>query len=126
SLGAVETAAAAAASAQPGWARRSLAERIAHLDTLKQAITARASELADAIVLETGKIRSEARQEVQTLINRFDLARGAIDADLREGAVAAGEVLRFHPLGVVGVIGPFDYPLHVVHAHVVPALLPGN
>ena len=30
------------------------------------------------------------------------------------------------PLGVVGVIGPFNFPLHLCHAHVVPALLAGN
>ena len=34
------------------------------------------TQLADAIVLETGKLRSEAKTEVQTLLNRFDLVRG--------------------------------------------------
>jgi RHH-type proline utilization regulon transcriptional repressor/proline dehydrogenase/delta 1-pyrroline-5-carboxylate dehydrogenase len=125
-VAAVEAAAQAASAAQPAWAALSFAARVAHLDHLKHAIAARATELADAIVLETGKIRSEARLEVQTLLNRFDLARGAIEADLKEGPVAPGEALRFHPLGVVGVIGPFNYPLHLCHAHVVPALLLGN
>jgi RHH-type transcriptional regulator, proline utilization regulon repressor / proline dehydrogenase / delta 1-pyrroline-5-carboxylate dehydrogenase len=123
---AVATAAAAAAAAQPAWAKLSFADRVHKLDALKQAIAARANDLADAIVLETGKIRSEAKLEVQTLLNRFDLARGAIEVDLKEGAVAPGETLRFHALGVVGVIGPFNYPLHLCHAHVVPALLLGN
>ncbi|MEZ4368165.1 MAG: aldehyde dehydrogenase family protein [Kofleriaceae bacterium] len=72
--------------------------------------------------------RSEAKVEIQTLLNRFDLARGAIAADLRPGPVAGatGEALRYQALGVVGVIGPFNFPLHLCHAHVVPALLAGN
>ena len=40
--------------------------------------------------------------------------------------VAPGESLRYQPLGVVGVIGPFNFPLHLCHAHVVPSLLAGN
>ena len=125
-VGAVEEAAKAAATAQPAWAQLSLAERIAHLDRFKAELAARAAQLADAIVLETGKIRGEAKQEVQTLLNRFDLVRAAMAGDLKAGAVAPGEYLRYQPLGVVGVIGPFNFPLHLCHAHVVPALLAGN
>src|SRR6185436_692621 len=75
---------------------------------------------------ETGKIRSEAKLEIQTLLNRFDLVKTAMAADLKPGQVAPGETLRYAPLGVVGVIGPFNFPLHLCHAHVVPALLLGN
>ncbi|NVB79474.1 MAG: aldehyde dehydrogenase family protein, partial [Kofleriaceae bacterium] len=125
-VGAVGEAAKAAAAAQPAWAALSLAERNAHLDRFKAEIAARADQLADAIVLETGKLRSEAKQEIQTLLNRFDLVRGAMAGDLKAGAVAPGEYLRYQPLGVVGVIGPFNFPLHLCHAHVVPALLAGN
>lgn len=125
-VSAVADAAAAAAAAQPAWARLTEAERWAHLQRFKAELAARAEQLADAIVIETGKIRSEARLEIQTLLNRFDLVKGAMAADLKPGAVAPGEVLRYAPLGVVGVIGPFNYPLHLCHAHVVPALLAGN
>lgn len=125
---AVGDAVDAAAAAQPAWARRTLADRAAVLGRWKDAIAARAKDLADAIVLETGKIRSEAQLEVQTVLGRFDVARGLLAADLREGAVAGSphEQLRFHPLGVVAVIGPYNYPVHLCHAHVVPALLAGN
>lgn len=124
--GAVNDAAAAAAAAQPAWAALSHAERVAHLDRFKAELAARAEQLADAIVLETGKIRSEAKTEVQTLVNRFDLVKNAMAADLKAGVVAPGETLRYQPLGVVGVIGPFNFPLHLCHAHVIPALLAGN
>jgi RHH-type proline utilization regulon transcriptional repressor/proline dehydrogenase/delta 1-pyrroline-5-carboxylate dehydrogenase len=119
-------AAEAAAAAQPAWAALTAAQRLAHLARFTQEIGARAQALADAIVLETGKIRGEARAEVQTLVNRLELVKAAMAADLRPGQVAPGEHLRFQPLGVVGVIGPFNFPLHLCHAHVVPALYAGN
>ncbi len=125
-VGAVADAAAAAHTAQQGWARLSAAERWAALDKFKAAIAASADALADAIVIETGKIRSEAKLEVQTLLNRFELVRAAMAADLKPGQVAPGEHLRYQALGVVGVIGPFNYPLHLCHAHVIPALAAGN
>lgn len=125
---AVPVACEAAAAAAPAWARLTMAERAAHLARWKDAIAARAKDLADAIVLETGKIRSEAQQEIQTVLGRFEVARQLASADLREGAIAgsAHEQLRFHPLGVVAVIGPYNYPIHLCHAHVVVALLTGN
>jgi acyl-CoA reductase-like NAD-dependent aldehyde dehydrogenase/4-aminobutyrate aminotransferase-like enzyme/GNAT superfamily N-acetyltransferase len=123
---AVNDAAAAAATAQPAWAALTAAERATHLERFKAEIASRADLLADAIVLETGKLRSEAKTEIQTLLNRFDLVKNAMTADLKAGVVAPGETLRYQPLGVVGVIGPFNFPLHLCHAHVIPALLAGN
>jgi len=123
---AATAAVAAAAAAQPAWAAQAPAQRLAHLARFTQEIGARAQALADAIVLETGKIRSEARAEVQTLVNRLELVKAAMAGDLKPGQVAPGEHLRYQPLGVVGVIGPFNFPLHLCHAHVVPALLAGN
>lgn len=125
-VSAVAEATAAAGAAQPGWARLTQAARAAHLEAFKQQLAARADQLADAIVIETGKLRTEAKLEVQTLLNRFDLVKTAMAADLKPGQVAPGEHLRYAALGVVGVIGPFNYPIHLCHAHVVPALLAGN
>ncbi len=128
SVDAVAAAAEAATAAQPAWSRLSLGERAAGLGRWKDAIAARAGELADAIVLETGKLRSEAQQEIQTVLARFDVARQLASSDLREGPIAGSphEQLRYHPLGVVAVIGPYNYPIHLCHAHVVVALLTGN
>jgi acyl-CoA reductase-like NAD-dependent aldehyde dehydrogenase/4-aminobutyrate aminotransferase-like enzyme/ribosomal protein S18 acetylase RimI-like enzyme len=126
SASAAAAAAAAAEAAQPAWRALAAADRLAHVARLTQELAARAQPLADAIVLETGKLRAEARAEIQTVVNRLELVKTAMAADLRPGAVAPGEQLRFQPLGVVAVIGPFNFPLHLCHAHVVPALLAGN
>ncbi|MBL4633725.1 MAG: aldehyde dehydrogenase family protein, partial [Kofleriaceae bacterium] len=124
----VALAAEAAAEASFAWVQRSREERFSMLLSLRESIRSRAKELADAIVLETGKLRSEAAVEVNALINRFDLVKASVDKDLVEGAVPGfpAEQMRYHALGVVGVIGPFNFPLHLCHAHLVPALLMGN
>lgn len=124
----VELAAEAAEQASGAWVLRSREERFALLVSLRDSIRKHAKELADAIVLETGKLRSEAAVEVNALINRFDLVKASVDKDLVEGAVPGfpAEQMRYHALGVVGVIGPFNFPLHLCHAHLVPALLMGN
>ncbi|MEZ4359975.1 MAG: aldehyde dehydrogenase family protein [Kofleriaceae bacterium] len=125
-LASAQEAAEAAAAAQPAWAALTRAARWEYLQRWKAQLAAAADGLAEAITLETGKLRSEAKVEVQTLLNRFDLVSSAMTADLKEGQVAPGEQLRYQALGVVGVIGPFNFPLHLCHAHVVPALLAGN
>jgi RHH-type proline utilization regulon transcriptional repressor/proline dehydrogenase/delta 1-pyrroline-5-carboxylate dehydrogenase len=124
----VSEAVAAAKAAQPAWSRLSLDERWQHLVRFRAAIETKKEYLADAIVQEIGKIRSEARVEIQTLIGRFDLVLGAVKNDLKDGQLPGfpNEALRWHPHGVVAVIGPFNFPLHLCHAHVIPALLLGN
>jgi acyl-CoA reductase-like NAD-dependent aldehyde dehydrogenase/4-aminobutyrate aminotransferase-like enzyme/GNAT superfamily N-acetyltransferase len=124
----VGEACSAADQAFPAWHRLSMAERWAHLERFRQALVERAGPLADAIVAETGKIRAEAQAEAAGLAARFALVREQAERDLAAGRVpgTAGEELRYHPLGVVGVVGPFNFPLHLCHVHVVPALLLGN
>ncbi len=123
-----DLAADAADAAASEWMAIGQRERLAHLGRFREAIAGRAEGIADAIVLETGKLRSEARGEVSALLGRFDLVHHIAGRDLAEGPVDGNwaEQLRYHPLGVVGIIGPFNYPLHLCHAHAVPALLLGN
>lgn len=118
----------AAKDAQVAWSRLSFDARLAALHRFREVIRARKETLADAIVREIGKIRAEARTEIDSLLGRFDLVAAQIRADLRDGPLPGfpNEALRWHPHGVVGVIGPFNFPLHLCHAHVVPALLLGN
>ncbi len=118
----------AASEAARAWAARSDDERWEVMCRFRETIAASADSIAEAIVLETGKLRTEARGEVSALVNRFELVRSLIADDLRSGPLPGRpfEQLRHHPLGVVGVVGPFNYPAHLCHAYVVPALLTGN
>lgn len=124
----VRLACEAAAQAAPGWSSLGMDGRLAVLARFREAIAKRADALAEAISLEMGKVRSEARTEIDSLLGRFALAEASIRGDLREGPIPGfpQEQLRYHAHGVVGVIGPFNFPLHLCHAHVIPALILGN
>lgn len=121
-------AAAAAAAAFPAWSALSLDQRWEALGGFRAALAERREAIAEAITLETGKIVGEAKAEAASLLARFDAALAALKAHYRDGPVvpAEGESLVYRPLGVVGVIGPANYPAHLVHAYALPALLAGN
>ena len=123
-VAAVTAATAAAAAAQPAWARLTTGERADILDRFKAQLSARGDGLAEAIVLETGKLRGES--EIETLVHRFDLSRAAVATDLAAGQGAPGDHLRYQPLGVIDVIGPLNVPITLCHAAVIPVLLAGN
>jgi len=124
----IDAACEAAAAAAPAWGRRSLDERFDALTRFRDALTERRAALADAICDEVGKVHAEANIEVGALISRFAGVLGQIRSDLQSQTVPGHptETLRYHAHGVVGVIGPYNFPLHLCHAHVVPALLMGN
>lgn len=124
----VSLACDAAAAALPPWRSLSMDARWEVLLRFREAIASNQDALAQAISSEMGKLLSEAHIEISALIHRFALVRGQIARDLSSGALPGhpNEVLSFRPHGVVGVIGPFNFPLHLCHAHVVPALLLGN
>ena len=89
----------------------------------------RTEELAAAISLETGKPLWESRTEVASIIAKVALSIQAYQQRTGETRSAAGEataVLRHRPHGVVGVLGPFNFPGHLPNGHIVPALLAGN
>lgn len=118
----------AANRAQPAWAALRRQERAQVLHRFRDAITQMREPLARAISLEVGKLHREALTEVGALIGRFSIIEERVAADLPDGPLPGfpNEELAHRPLGVVGVIGPFNFPLHLCHSHVLPALLLGN
>lgn len=123
----VGVAVGAARKAQRAWFACGTDTRIAHLQRLKAVFAAHCEELARAIVLETGKPHREALGEAASLGARVDLmvkdGLARIETLRPEGV--NGEA-RYHPQGVLVVVGPYNYPAHLLNAHVIPALLTGN
>jgi len=125
----VGAAFAAAAAAQPAWARRSHAERVALLRAFGKAVEARAGELRRAICLEVGKPRWEADTEVGAVRGKVELIIEAWEQRCvrpPESIGAARAVERRRPLGVIGVIGPSNFPAHLPNGQILPALVAGN
>lgn len=123
---AVARAVAAARAAFSPWARLSLDARKQHMLALRAAIAARADELTWAITREVGKPSWEARTELNAALNKVDITLKDGLELVAERAVAPGQRYAFKPHGVAAVLGPFNFPLHLVHGHVVPLLVTGN
>ncbi|MDB4988784.1 MAG: succinylglutamic semialdehyde dehydrogenase [Myxococcaceae bacterium] len=124
---AVDQAVAHARAAFPAWSLRPLEERSALLRELKRVIAARAAEFALLLTREIGKPLWEAESEVSAALAKIDvtLSDGLALVQAREMGSRA-QRYAFKPHGVAAVLGPFNFPLHLVHGHVVPALVTGN
>ncbi|MGK5741068.1 aldehyde dehydrogenase family protein [Micromonospora sp. URMC 103] len=121
----VDRAVAAARAAFDGWAATTPAERAAHLDRLHAALSARADEIARTVALELGTplklaTRVQAGLPLTVLRSYVDLAA----RPPAEETVGNSTVVR-EPVGVVGAITPWNYPLHQVVAKLAPALAAG-
>jgi succinylglutamic semialdehyde dehydrogenase len=125
-LGHVDEAVAAARAAQPAWSALGLDARSACLTRLRDALAQHENALALAISREMGKVIREARAEVKAMIAKVDITLGEGLALVRDTTLDARFSWRWRPHGVLAVLGPFNFPLHLPHGHIVPALLLGN
>jgi succinylglutamic semialdehyde dehydrogenase len=112
------------------WAAKPVTYRVEAVRRFANAVRGRADALTDCIARETGKPLWEARTEVESVINKVEISISAYaerTANRRmEGALQVKSVLRHKPHGVLGVLGPYNFPAHLPNGHIVPALIAGN
>ncbi|MDP9240646.1 MAG: aldehyde dehydrogenase family protein [Actinomycetota bacterium] len=121
----VDAAVSAARAAFGPWSATSPAERAKHLDTLHETLSLRADEIARTITAEMGAPLKVARQ-VQTALPLTVLSSYARLLEDYPFEEEIGNSLVVHePIGVVGAITPWNYPLHQVVAKVAAALAAG-
>ncbi|HTP95937.1 MAG TPA: aldehyde dehydrogenase family protein [Burkholderiales bacterium] len=121
----VERAVAAARSAFDAWSATPPAERAEMLDKVSAGLKARADELARLIVQEVGmplkmSVRIQAGLPIANFANYAKIAREYVF----EKRVGNSLVVQ-EPVGVVGAITPWNYPLHQIALKVAPALAAG-
>jgi succinylglutamic semialdehyde dehydrogenase len=123
----VAAAVAAARRAFAPWRRASPENRADHLRAFARSVKRHRERLEVAIARAIGKPLWEARTEVDAVIAKVDITLGA-GLELIQPRVLAdiGAVIRYRPLGVAAVIGPFNFPAHLANGHIVPALATGN
>ena len=127
----VDRAYAAAAGAFETWGRTTPQERAQALLHIADAIDARADEIVQVEVRDTGKpVGLTASEELPPSSDHFRFFAGA--ARVLEGR-SAGEYLADHtswvrrePVGVVGQVTPWNYPLMMMIWKIAPALAAGN
>jgi len=130
--GDVDRAVERARDAQSSWADIPADERAAVLDRFGDLVLDHAEELLDLLQLETGKSRRHAIEEVLDvpLTASYYADRGpkALSDQNRRGAFLPATTARvtYEPVGVVGAISPWNYPLTLSVTDVLPALVAGN
>lgn len=126
----LEDAVAAATKAQPAWEATPAPTRGEILYRAAQILEQRQEELAQLMTREMGKVLKETRGDVQIAI---DVARFMAG----EGKRAEGETVPSalpnkmcltlrHPIGIVGIITPWNFPIAIPAWKSIPALLAGN
>ncbi len=121
----VDLAVLAAANAFERWAATPIAERASWIQRLAEALQARADEIARTIALEVGTPIRLARSIQADLPVTIAGTSARIARELRfEEDIASTLVVR-EPVGVVGAITPWNYPLHQAVAKIAPALAAG-
>ncbi|WP_345415309.1 aldehyde dehydrogenase family protein, partial [Pseudonocardia xishanensis] len=121
---------AAAKAAFPGWRDTSLAKRTLVLFRFRELLNARAPELAAIITAEHGKVLSDAAGEVARGQEVVEFACGAphlLKGSATENASTGVDVASIRqPLGVVGIISPFNFPAMVPMWFFPVAIAAGN
>ncbi|PWK60066.1 aldehyde dehydrogenase family protein [Roseicyclus mahoneyensis] len=124
-----DAAVAAARAAFDGWAATPIPERIAALERLLAAYTARAEDMAQAITAEMGAPIDWSRQQQVTSgdwhFEGFLAAAKEMEWDRPLGPHAPGERIFHEPIGVVALITPWNWPMNQIALKVAPALLAG-
>ena len=127
----VDAAYAAAAAAFPGWRDTTPSQRQLALLRIADAVEARAAELVDLEVQDTGKPYDlTMSEEIPPTVDQIRFFAGA--ARMLEGRAAAEYMeghtsyVRREPVGVIGQVTPWNYPLNMATWKFAPAIAAGN
>jgi acyl-CoA reductase-like NAD-dependent aldehyde dehydrogenase len=131
----VQALVAAVAKVQPFWAQLTLADRGRYLERAAQVVIDEGDEIRDLLVSEQGKPRNEAfSMEVLPTIDALQWISRAGAEILADEKIPMPQVFlktkrsafTYEPLGVIGVISPWNYPWSIPFGEVAIALMAGN
>src|SRR5438874_4496813 len=121
----VDKAAKAAKAALPGWSSTPVEERGKYLQRITEGLQARMAEIAQVISQEVGmpmNLSTMIQAGLPTMT--FGSMAQIVDSFPFEEQLGTSLIVR-EPVGVVGAITPWNYPLHQIAAKVAPALAAG-
>ncbi|MGH9133458.1 MAG: bifunctional proline dehydrogenase/L-glutamate gamma-semialdehyde dehydrogenase, partial [Ilumatobacteraceae bacterium] len=119
----IDRAVDSARAAAPAWSAIGAAERRLILHRVADELAARRGELLVTMMHEGRKTYAEADPEVSEAI---DFARWYADRALEIEQLERTEAVRFRPLGVIGVVPPWNFPVAIPAGGVLAALAAGN
>lgn len=110
------------------WGLTSIDERVAICERFTNILKESVDDIALVISEEMGKPVWEAKTEINAAIGKLNHSIRALDrvkrVEIDHGNFVS--VTDFKPLGVVAILGPFNFPFHLLNSQIVPALLMGN
>ena len=125
-----DAAVAAAKAAFPAWSQTSPQERLAHVEKILEVYQRRAPDMAKAISHEMGAPQDMSlADQVESgtyHITNFINAFKDFEFVRPLGPQAPNSMISWEPIGVVGLITPWNWPMNQVTLKVIPALLGGN
>lgn len=126
----VAAAVEAAVAARPGWSATSPSARAALLEKAAAVLTAGAEDNARLMVAEEGKPLADARNEAGRTPKNLELYAGEAlrltGATFPSDDADATVYTVVEPVGVVGVLTPWNFPLNLASRKIGPALAAGN
>ena len=123
----VDRAVAAAKSAFESWGFTPKAERRAFMVRLLAISEEREEEMAQAITAEMGApITLSREQQAASGTGHLRAFLDAIDAVEEEKTLPNGDIISYEPIGVCGLITPWNWPINQIALKVIPALATGN
>jgi acyl-CoA reductase-like NAD-dependent aldehyde dehydrogenase len=123
------------AKVQPVWAQLTLADRGRYLERAAQVVIDEGDEIRDLIVREQGKPRNEAfSMEILPTIDALKWISGAGAEILADEKIPMPQMFlktkrssfTYEPLGVIGIISPWNYPWSIPFGEVALSLMAGN
>ncbi|MGW5147914.1 aldehyde dehydrogenase family protein [Rhodococcus koreensis] len=123
----LDEAVAAAQAAFIGWSATPLAERQAIVSAIGDRLEAHAEEFLALLTAEQGKPRPMAEWEVYGSVAWFrEIAKQSLPEEVLEDTAERRVISRHTPLGVVGAIVPWNFPILLAVWKIAPALVAGN
>jgi acyl-CoA reductase-like NAD-dependent aldehyde dehydrogenase len=123
----LDRAVAAARDALAQWRERSFDERRAAIRHMAQVLRDHQSELAELLTLEQGKPLGQSRDEIARAATQSEgMAQIPIEPEVLLDDATRRIELRYFPLGVVGIITPWNAPINLAAGPLTSALYTGN
>ncbi len=120
-------AVSAAKRAFPAWSARPVEERQAMVSAIGDRIAEYAEEFKRLLIREQGKARAGAEWEIGgSIIWCHEIAKQRLDSEVVEKSEGRHVEVRRTPVGVVGAITPWNFPVLLAIWKIAPALLAGN
>ena len=118
-----------AKNAQKSWYELGLNKRIEFIRKFVEIVKENKDELSKTISIEVGKPKWEADGEINSIIKKIEPCIDAYNTRCKDIIIeknGAKGITRFMPLGVMCIIGPYNYPMHMTNGQIMAGLIAGN